>query len=477
MTWAQMWKCNTKDAFFMRAGQYNQYRFSEAEQVQRRVILNRQILYIPINGLRRFFTRLLFRRIHPVERKGYAFARNLFAVLAMGILVFRAITALIQTKSKHDVQVLVLVGSAGGLGDKLRIQTEISIETNEGAIKPCEQTVRNTYGDGWYSYIILSYACNYSTTLDWDFKPYTYLITANSSSQSTLTYEDMPLVWLANKKEIIDNKGELPPFYSTPWRPLPGHHSELEAGLVSRGFISSPIMRDLVLNADPEYTYISLYPIANLAATPLANSTVATARLHLTMKPSLNYLRDREPFNKVNSREQYPLVEAWVDSRTCDFIEDYRTGTILDVLGSVGGLFAILQTIHILLFGRPLLWGLSGTKMINPFGFVGAFDTKDFSRRLHETYGREPTKDNPDPIQTAAFLRDFVIDFGPLTTEASQDRNPTALRPATDRQGTLNSMVPLMPVRRGNTMEYESEHETNINSSPSGAQKTFDTIS
>lgn len=44
----------------------------------------------------------------------------------------------------------------------------------------------------------------------------------------------------------------------------------------------------------------------------------------------------------------------------CDFIDDYRSSTVFDVIGSVGGLFALLQAAHILLFGRPLLWGLAG---------------------------------------------------------------------------------------------------------------------
>ncbi|KAH7332742.1 hypothetical protein B0J17DRAFT_677388 [Rhizoctonia solani] len=459
MSWAQVWNCNTKDAFFIRSGDSNRYHSGMPERVKRRATSHQHMIRITVNGLRQFFTRLLFRRIHPVERKSYAFARNVFATLAISMIIFRTITALVQTKNKvntkvyskncepiyykqeHDVQVLMLFPSTGEVGDKLKIQTEVSIEANQGATKPCDQTQLSTYGGGWYPYTLLSYACNSSIEFKWDFKPISYRITATSSSQSTLMYEDMPIVWLANKKEITLDKRVVPPFYSTPWRPLPGHHSEIEAGLVSRGFISSSIMRDLVLNRDPEYTYISLYPIVTLAATPLSNATITTARLHLTMQPGLNYLRNRESFDKVNSNKAYPLIESWADERACDFIEDYRSGTILDVLGSVGGLFAILQTLHVLLFGRPLLWGLSGAKLITPFGLVGAFDTEDFHRRLRETYGREPTKDNPDPIQTAAFLRDFVIDMGPLAVGAKQNQEPAELQIAVDRRGTLDNMV------------------------------------
>lgn len=44
----------------------------------------------------------------------------------------------------------------------------------------------------------------------------------------------------------------------------------------------------------------------------------------------------------------------------CQVVEDYRAGSPLDVLGSIGGLLALLQGIHIFLFGRPLFWGLFG---------------------------------------------------------------------------------------------------------------------
>ena len=47
-------------------------------------------------------------------------------------------------------------------------------------------------------------------------------------------------------------------------------------------------------------------------------------------------------------------------TNSCDYIEDYRSTTVFDVIGSVGGLFALLQSLHVLLFGRPMLWGLTG---------------------------------------------------------------------------------------------------------------------
>jgi hypothetical protein len=41
-------------------------------------------------------------------------------------------------------------------------------------------------------------------------------------------------------------------------------------------------------------------------------------------------------------------------------IQEYRQHTFLAALSSIGGLLAILQGFHLLLFGRPLWWGLFG---------------------------------------------------------------------------------------------------------------------
>lgn len=44
----------------------------------------------------------------------------------------------------------------------------------------------------------------------------------------------------------------------------------------------------------------------------------------------------------------------------CQVVENYRSSSPLDILGSIGGLLALLQGVHIFLFGRPLFWGLFG---------------------------------------------------------------------------------------------------------------------
>ncbi|KAH7338273.1 hypothetical protein B0J17DRAFT_417974 [Rhizoctonia solani] len=104
----------------------------------------------------------------------------------------------------------------------------------------------------------------------------------------------------------------------------------------------------------------------------------------------------------------------------CDYIEDYRSGTILDVIGSVGGLFALLQAAHLLLFGRPLFWGLTGAKTITPFGLLGGCTSRDFKQRLKEKYHTKSKEDGADTIRIVEFLRDFVIDFGPADLDLEE---------------------------------------------------------
>lgn len=61
--------------------------------------------------------------------------------------------------------------------------------------------------------------------------------------------------------------------------------------------------------------------------------------------------------------------------------------------------------------------------MITPFGLLGKFTTKGFKSRLHKQYRRPvPTSsqypgDVAETMRLEAFLRDFVIEFGPADTE------------------------------------------------------------
>ncbi|CAE6481554.1 unnamed protein product [Rhizoctonia solani] len=483
--WVVIWKTNTKDAFLstIKCSQATSGFLSLMGRPRDITILHRRIMSISGHGISKSLSRALFRRVSPVETRGYALARNGFALLAMGILVFRTITVLIWTQNKlstrisyrgcrngphiQNIQVLVFV-SAGSQGSAQNITVEVRKQSDK-VIDSCRQEVPYTHSPPLTRFGWLLYTCNSSGADDWGYVngPHIYHIEVRSADESDLNLNDMPRIWLTDKRNDVDDKfnGAISPSYTIPWRLTPGYHTEAEAGWISRGFIASSIWRDIVLNSDPEYTYLSLYPINELATQPFQNATTATARLHATFKPGLSYLRDKRAFDEfISGDNRFP----YFGDDGCDFVEDYRSGSVLDILGSIGGLFAILQTIHVLLFGRPLFWGIMGTKLINPFGLVGSFGSNGFERRLHETYGREPTKDNPECIRTAAFLRDFVLDFGPLQSRLDQSQEQISMRamPVANKTGTVDSTVPLMLVARRDSA-IDSKEESNLDFLPS----------
>ncbi|KAG8694535.1 hypothetical protein FRC08_008419 [Ceratobasidium sp. 394] len=109
-------------------------------------------------------------------------------------------------------------------------------------------------------------------------------------------------------------------------------------------------------------------------------------------------------------------------------IEDYRKSSAFDILGSIGGLLALLQGIHIFLFGRPLFWGIFGAKLLTPFGIVGQFANRGFRQRLHDYYHVPEAQENPpdndvsSAIRMNRFLLDYVLDMGPAA--ATPPTNP-----------------------------------------------------
>lgn len=65
----------------------------------------------------------------------------------------------------------------------------------------------------------------------------------------------------------------------------------------------------------------------------------------------------------------------------------------------------------------------TGAKLITPFGLLGACSTRSFKRRLREHYHRPESTISPyasdaaETMRLGAFLRDFVIEFGPAEAE------------------------------------------------------------
>ncbi|CAE6504058.1 unnamed protein product [Rhizoctonia solani] len=266
-----------------------------------------------------------------------------------------------------------------------------------------------------------------------------------SSTYGIISDSEMPPIWFLRGLEEPSNYS-LPRLhdartYVPGWVLRPGSHIDAEARLITRKRIKSSILKDIILNSNPAYHFIPLYPIAQSGSLNYPNMSIATGTIRVTSKPGFMYFR-------IPHGGLQDSASASDDSEVCDYIEDYRSGTILDVIGSVGGLFALLQAVHVLLFGRPLFWGLTGAKLITPFGLLGSCGSRGFRHRLKEEYHSTSVEDGLDStLRIVKFLRDFVIDFGPADFDAGPppSRGETESLTIVAKDGdAANNQTPLM---------------------------------
>ncbi|CUA67107.1 hypothetical protein RSOLAG22IIIB_13258 [Rhizoctonia solani] len=321
----------------------------------------------PLAVVGRFIKNCLFRRISPVETRVYAFTRNSFATVAIGILIFRAIAALQQA------------------------QNEINTRVTSGT---CDEASQKHYIS------VLSDRVVYDSGLN------TPLPSLNISVSIVFTDP-----W-GIQGGYRDEKASEMQMYLPPLELVHGSRIIAKANLVTRRFLKSSIVKDIIFRFKSEFRSLSLYPMVEASKVPLnaSDANVATAIIRPVLTPGFMYHRNEVDARNLNGNP----------GTLCDYVEDYRSGTIIDVIGSIGGLFALLQAMHLLLFGRPLLWGLTGAKMITPFGLLGQCSSRSFRRRLKEGYHVTSSEDGTETIQIVKFLQHFVIDFGPANVDLEQ---------------------------------------------------------
>ncbi|KDN34196.1 hypothetical protein RSAG8_12702, partial [Rhizoctonia solani AG-8 WAC10335] len=463
--------------------------------------------YPPIKtsaSLNRFVANLLFRGVRPAETHTYAFARNIFAVAAICILIFRTVAALLHAQNEIGTHVKSGVcdsraSSSHNIGILMeREQSDINITvsaswsnvvgrnyesygTTNCSVSWSERNLRNRtlelYGcDGAWTDRLGNYnrfQRQWDNRSTWN-KMLLYHIEIRPQSSSSgggrVLGSQMPYIWLLNFNELPSNRSlervDSVQFYQLPWELLRGAHIEAEAKLITRRFIKSSIMKDIILYTEPDYRILSLYPIAESSVVPLnsSNSEIATATVRTSLTPGIMSLRRQGDVEAGNYSDNDRSGNA------CDFIEDYRSGSVVDVIGSVGGLFALLQALHVLLFGRPLLWGLTGAKLITPFGLFGKCSSREFKRRLREEYHSASTEDGSEAIRVGKFLRDFVIEFGPVDPDPelhTSQQSASSPRKVVVGDEYMASEIPLMP--RDGTMHRnevdEGRNRTNSNHS------------
>ncbi|KAG8709842.1 hypothetical protein FRC09_000446 [Ceratobasidium sp. 395] len=428
---------------------------------------------------------ILFRRVSPVESMRYACFRNFCALLFIIVIIIRAVTALAQAQDEFETRsrarscyvplindLRVLVRHQGANAVDLNPQTgqgyDVGVQVatqRTGQYHQCTYELQNATpkGGNWFQV----FNCGSQNNSYTDFGEVTYAITIRSTNGTTLDAVRLPSIWLADITdtfqddqrntvssweredwgvEFQDTPGvgqpgfmsSVVPWLVPPWQMIGGKHLEGNVDLVKRRFITSSVFRDIVANLKPTYKTTSLFTITTIGTTLSPDNFTSSALLTPSGIPSLSYLNNPEDiiWSKQVGRELF----------LCAFVEDYRSSTIIDAIGSIGGLLAILQSVHILLFGRPLFWGFAGAKLVSPFGLFGSCHSRGFRRRLRERYHRQSTSgqaDNPvEAFQMDAFLRDFVIDLGPADVEDNKDiesgssREPKEPCPENGRDGS-----------------------------------------
>ncbi|QRV94727.1 hypothetical protein RhiJN_22745 [Ceratobasidium sp. AG-Ba] len=232
---------------------------------------------------------------------------------------------------------------------------------------------------------------------------------------------DLPHIWFASDSPSDSTSGRLDsmvPWLVRSWQPIPGQNVTVEIGFKARNFIVSSFLRDTIGGMSPKYETVSLFPLTLTRASPLDNSQISTGTFSMDTTYDYSSVNSLQTIRALKS-SGYPLPFY------CEVTQDYRASTALDLLSSIGGLLALLQSIHLLLFGKPMFWGLFGTKLISPFGLVGRLYSAQFRKRLRDHYriteddSRATQSEPTGAIRVFALLRDYVIDFGPADSSSS----------------------------------------------------------
>ncbi|CAE6511102.1 unnamed protein product [Rhizoctonia solani] len=457
-----------------------------------------------IGSSMKFLYNGLLRRVSPVETRIQALFQHLFSLAAIVLLIMRIAYGLSGANEDFPSRATVepcdpyqlgvdsvqlyarlpdnyalrnlnsTLGYAdGSIWDRLTINVSsihdcqwFSPTGAQFLASPCTPNHRRQQGIGQYTYYnftcenrvqcegggIAGYVMGYEYAIQFHLEgiiPDDWLNVGYNQYSLAKIY--MPVFWLAALQEAEQDQ-LLTPFLTLPIQPEFGWYKAVKTHFSLKKSIISSQLWEIVTGSDPSYDTKLFFPSSFFGRELIrVNSTDATsdARLRAT---GLIYTPDF-----LDASEQTPTAEIskWApQGQLCEVIEEYRLTSGFELLASIGGLLALLQGIHIFIFGRPLFWGLFGAKLIAPFGLAGALATKEFKERLQARYHYpiEPRDaksglDYAHPpgvlnINMTQFLLDYVIDMGPasipspgckqIKIESSDSEDEGNYKPAAD---------------------------------------------
>ncbi|KAL5638112.1 hypothetical protein ACGC1H_002386 [Rhizoctonia solani] len=228
--------------------------------------------------------------------------------------------------------------------------------------------------------------------------------------------DELPSFWLGN--------GDLTPSLSLPIQPEFGWYMTFKTQVAQRRFIVSSPLWDSITGSDPTYSTSSFFAPSIIRREAMQTNVTGRDTSTIIHSAGMIYMPSYLDITPTSKFKTGSLNEVPI----CEITEDYRTTSTFDIFASIGGLLALLQGIHILIFGRPLFWGIFGTKLITPFGLAGRLATKGFKERLQERYhNSSQSQDQAESwqitdrslatadVNLTQFLLDFVVDMGPAS--------------------------------------------------------------
>ncbi|EUC59284.1 transmembrane protein, putative [Rhizoctonia solani AG-3 Rhs1AP] len=263
----QLRRTNTKDAF---QGSVAPLAFCVLSFIghQRDISIRNPVVF----GTKKFLGRLLFRRVRPVETRVYALLRNVFALIAMVVLVFRMVSALQRAQNEistritsstcdrrpipdnHDINLVlvwILPVCILRLVQLCSLSLKLAVSLQDSRMCSILASKELEYDRALDTFVCPS-AKQMSVNSDafgpQDGVPYFRLYLEVSRRHGTLDLQrDIPLIWLSNG---LEQPGNLSSPHAHPvraympaWMLRPGFHMDTEAKLITKRLIKSSIFK------------------------------------------------------------------------------------------------------------------------------------------------------------------------------------------------------------------------------------------
>ncbi|ELU36322.1 hypothetical protein AG1IA_09648 [Rhizoctonia solani AG-1 IA] len=341
----KLWKVNAKDTLQGTISPLTSlYPLSVIGRPRNVPIIGPCVVSSSIHAMRSILTPLFFRRVSPAETLIYVFSRNLFAVIAIVITVFRAVTALQKAQNQMGTRIksrtchleklrpihMLVEYSTGYLPLPQIIVKTLSMGTH-GMEKPqsrhfdCKRTESEHQVSQRINRTLESYFCSNLIAINVNAADSALDVHVSGLSpvdyRGELPVDCTPRMWLSTEEGASGNLTfrHPPRSYLSPWELCRGSHIEVEAKLVTRKLITSLIWRDIILSSDP--------PVDLLVKQVQVYLCLFSRAFHTT-----HHTQQQAPYDSLED-----------DANICDYIEDYRSGSVLDVVGSVDHCYGVSQ--------------------------------------------------------------------------------------------------------------------------------------